>query len=190
LESIFPGAVNTGVYVLEPALLDMLRLGEKYDFSHDLFPRLLDENRTLVGHMSEAYWTDIGTVNSYRQSCFDALNGLVDVRIPGKCVREGVHAEENALIEEGASLKGPILLGRNVRIGTKSRIEGPTIIGSDSSIGDDAHLLRTIAWNDVHIGAGATIDGGIIADHNTIEANANISSSAVRGPACETDARA
>jgi len=182
--SIFADTINTGIYVLEPSILDMLEPGKAYDFSHDVFPRLLEQNKTLLGHIAQGYWADIGTVGQYRQSCFDALNARVRLRIPGKAVSSGVFADEDANIHRTAYLEGPIVLGRNVRIEAGVRIEGPTIIGDNCTVGKSARLTRTITWNDVHIGEAAMIDGGIFADGNAIAAHSTISTAAVRGPAC------
>lgn len=186
--SIFADTINTGIYVLEPSVLTMIEPGKAYDFSHDLFPRVLEQNKTLLGHVAQGYWADIGTVGQYRQSCFDALYDHVRLRIPGKTVRSGIYADGDANIHRTARLKGPILLGRNVRIDAGVRIDGPTIIGDNCTVGKDAHLTHTITWNDVHIGEEAMIEGGIFADGNAIKAHTTISTSAVRGPAYTANA--
>ena len=40
---IFSDTINTGIYVLDPIVLDYMERGKAYDFSRDIFPRLLHE---------------------------------------------------------------------------------------------------------------------------------------------------
>lgn len=53
--------VNTGIYVFEREVLDLIPDG-KYDFGRELFPRLLGE---LSAYKMNEYWSDIGTLSSY-----------------------------------------------------------------------------------------------------------------------------
>lgn len=38
---VFSDTVNTGIYILEPEVLEYIPKGRSYDFSRDLFPALL-----------------------------------------------------------------------------------------------------------------------------------------------------
>ncbi|MGZ4760557.1 MAG: nucleotidyltransferase family protein, partial [Acidimicrobiales bacterium] len=58
---VFSDTVNTGIYVIEPEVLDHIPAGEPYDFSQDLFPKLLSMGAPLYGHVAEGYWQDIGS---------------------------------------------------------------------------------------------------------------------------------
>lgn len=69
--------VNTGIYVLENKILDMLEPGVACDFSYDLFPRLVSQRARLYGWVSESYWCDIGTLQSYMKATADALTGKI-----------------------------------------------------------------------------------------------------------------
>jgi mannose-1-phosphate guanylyltransferase / phosphomannomutase len=48
---VFSDTINTGVYVIEPELLDRIPEGETYDFSKQLFPELLAEGAPLFGYV-------------------------------------------------------------------------------------------------------------------------------------------
>jgi mannose-1-phosphate guanylyltransferase/phosphomannomutase len=71
------GVVNTGIYVLETKMLEMLEPGIAYDFSYDLFPRLVSQHARLYGWISDSYWCDIGTLQSYMKATADALTGKI-----------------------------------------------------------------------------------------------------------------
>src|SRR5919202_4728988 len=68
---------NTGVYVLEPEVLDYIPDGTFSDFVRDVFPRLLESGEKVVGYEGDFYWSDIGTLKSYRSAQRDALSGRV-----------------------------------------------------------------------------------------------------------------
>ncbi len=71
--------INTGVYILEPEVLDRIPADRPYDFGHDLFPRLAEEGAPLFGYVMNGYWCDVGTPLSYYQCCVDALRGRLDL---------------------------------------------------------------------------------------------------------------
>ena len=68
--------VNTGIYVLEPEVLTLMKPRQAYDFSLDIFPLLL-EKKALFGCLTDGYWCDIGTIPSYLKATADALTGKV-----------------------------------------------------------------------------------------------------------------
>ncbi|WP_129588641.1 nucleotidyltransferase family protein, partial [Moorella stamsii] len=57
---VFSDRVNTGIYILEPEVLELVPEGESFDFSKDLFPRLLKDKKPLYGITLSGYWCDIG----------------------------------------------------------------------------------------------------------------------------------
>ncbi|MBQ2895843.1 MAG: nucleotidyltransferase family protein [Oscillospiraceae bacterium] len=74
-ERVVTDLVNTGIYVLSPAVLDAIPANTPYDFARDLFPRLLEAGRPLFGLPMEGYWRDIGEPASYYRANLDALEG-------------------------------------------------------------------------------------------------------------------
>ncbi|MCB0190424.1 MAG: nucleotidyltransferase family protein [Anaerolineae bacterium] len=69
--------VNTGIYILEPKILDYMEPSQAYDFSYDIFPLLVAQNTPFFGYLADGYWRDIGTMQSYRQAEADILAGKV-----------------------------------------------------------------------------------------------------------------
>jgi NDP-sugar pyrophosphorylase family protein len=58
---------NAGVYLCEPAILDVIPAGFS-DFGHDIIPALLEANATVYGHLATGYLLDIGTPDTYAQA--------------------------------------------------------------------------------------------------------------------------
>ncbi len=57
---VFSDTINTGIYILEPEVLDYYKKGDNFDFSKDLFPKLLNDNIPMYGYVTKDYWNDIG----------------------------------------------------------------------------------------------------------------------------------
>src|SRR5919112_162008 len=89
---------NTGIYVLEPRALEYIPKDTFFDFAKDVFPRFLEAGERFVGYQEDFYWSDIGTLQAYRQAQYDALSGAVDVKVPGERRGEDTWIGENARI--------------------------------------------------------------------------------------------
>src|SRR5712691_8294370 len=80
---VFSDTINTGIYVLDPEVLKHVPADRPFDFSKELFPLLLEMGRPLYGYVLDGYWQDIGNLDQYRQANYDALDGSVELNVPG-----------------------------------------------------------------------------------------------------------
>src|SRR5918998_897285 len=73
----------------------------EYDFSKELFPKLLEQERSLYGYVTDAYWEDIGTLEQYASAQRDVLDGKVQgVRPPGTRLRENIYVGRRAQVND------------------------------------------------------------------------------------------
>ena len=117
---VFSDTVNTGIYVLEPEALDLVPAKTNFDFSKDLFPRLMEDDKPLFGYIAKGYWRDIGDLGEYHRSHVDILKGLVGVKIPGRLEKREnaqVWIDQDAVISPKAQLKGTVVVGRGCTVG-------------------------------------------------------------------------
>src|SRR5438270_2045067 len=84
---VFSDHANTGIYVVEPKVLEHIKPDTPADWSQDVFPAMLKRRQRLHGIVVDDYWCDIGSIQSYLQANWDALDGRVRCHIPGR--REG-----------------------------------------------------------------------------------------------------
>lgn len=178
---VFSDTVNTGIYVLEPEVLDYFAPGRKFDFSKDLFPLLLRENKPLFGLVMSGYWCDIGNLQQYLHAHQDALAGRVGIRMPGKEIMPGVWAGEGVYINPAASVKGPVLLGASCQVGAAAKIEPYTVLGKGCLVHGHASLKRSVLWNNVYIGSSAALRGAVVGSRVRVQAGAGIYEGAVVG---------
>lgn len=155
--------VNTGIYVLEPEVLDYIPEGEPYDFSQELFPRLLKAGEPLYAYVADGYWTDVGTIQEYMRANFDLLEGRVNIgEEVGQHIGGGIWTEDNVEIAPNAELYGPVFLGQHVKIKGGVVIHGPAVIRNSTVVDNRAHVDRSILWRNAYIGEGVEIRGAIV----------------------------
>src|SRR5919108_6590312 len=105
---VFSDQINTGIYVIEPEVLSYIPQGEEFDFAHDLFPLLMAKDLPLYGCVPDGYWTDVGTLEAYFKVHRDVLDRQVELELPGFRLEGDVWVGEDAEVEPGARLRGPI----------------------------------------------------------------------------------
>src|SRR6266576_267892 len=114
---VFSDTINTGIYVIEPRVLERYKPGEAFDFSKDLFPALLAEGEPLYGYIASGYWTDVGSISEYARANADLLQGRLTAAPLGRELLPGVFTSGDVEIDESARITGPVYLGNGVKIG-------------------------------------------------------------------------
>jgi mannose-1-phosphate guanylyltransferase / phosphomannomutase len=174
---VFSDTVNTGIYLLEPSVMGEIPDPEKegeYDFSKELFPRLLEQDRSLYGFVTDAYWEDIGTLEQYASAQRDVLDGEVrDVRPPGTRLRENIYVGKRAQVDD-EELEGPVVIGDNVRIDEGAKISPYTVIGNNVVIAAGASVERSIVAEGTYIGEGAELIDTMVGRNSYVQARARI----------------
>lgn len=177
---VFSDTVNTGIYVLEPGVLDYIKEGQIFDFSKDLFPLLLKEGKSINGVVLEGYWCDIGNLQQYLQAHLDVLTDKVKINIMA-VGKEGVYTGQGVEVDESAIIKPPAFIGDNCKIGAEARIDSFTVLGSNSIVGERATIKRSITWNGAYIGRGAALRGAIVGSRVQVRNGVGIYEGAVIG---------
>jgi mannose-1-phosphate guanylyltransferase / phosphomannomutase len=185
---VFSDTVNTGIYVLEPSVLDGVPSGRMYDFSKDLFPSLLAAEAPLFGAVADGYWCDIGDSGAYLQANLDLLAGKLRFDPPGRQVVPGVWAAGE--VPHGLLVDGPALIGEGCRLAAGTRLEAGAVLGPATVTEPGAVLRRSVTWSGVHIGADATLVGAVVCEGALLGAGSGTFEGAVVGPGCHIGERA
>lgn len=155
---------NTGIYIFEPEILDLIPENIFYDFGRQLFPLLLKKNISFHGFPFEDFWCDIGGLNEYKQAHWDILSEKTRISPPGTKVRPGVWVEKGANIASGVNIKPPVLIGRGTVIEDGVTIVGPVSIGNNVKIENDVHIEQTILWNDITVAKDVKLVNCVVGD--------------------------
>lgn len=170
---VISDTVNTGIYVLEPEVLDYIPAGEPYDFSQNMFPKLLAAGAPLYGYVAQGYWTDVGTIQEYMRANCDILDGRVNIKEElGRHLGGNVWTEDDVEIAPDAQLYGPIFLGEGVKIKGGVVVHGPAVIRNGTVVDTRACVDRCIIWRNAYIGEGSELRGAIICRQVTIKSRA------------------
>jgi mannose-1-phosphate guanylyltransferase/phosphomannomutase len=186
---VFSDTINTGIYILEPEVLDLVPPKEEFDFSKNLFPLMLERDMPLYGYISEGYWRDVGNLSEYQESHLDILHGLVKVDIAGKSVGN-VIAGENAHVEtDQKNLTGRNIIGKNTRIHRGVMISN-SVIGDDCEILPGAIIRNSVIWSGTLIGANAELHSDVVGNKCIIGDDAIIAENVFIGDKCVVGKRA
>ena len=133
---VFSDTVNTGVYIMEPEVLAEVSAKEPVDWSHDVFPKLLHRGAPIYGYISDRYWEDVGTLESYLKAQADVLEGKVKVDFDAFELAPGVWAAEGASVDPEAVLKGPLYIGDYAKVEAGAELREYTVLGSNANFDD------------------------------------------------------
>jgi len=132
---------NTGIYIFEPEIFDMIPPGEFCDFALNVFPEILRRGLPFYAIPVEGYWTDIGNAGDYLQANLDYLAGRI--RIEGTGERAG-----DNLIGAGAVTEGSRL----------SRC----VVGEGAALPPGCELTECVVWPGVEMSERLTLTSAVI----------------------------
>jgi mannose-1-phosphate guanylyltransferase/phosphomannomutase len=182
---VISDTVNTGIYVLEPDVLEMIPQGATFDFSQDLFPAMLKARMPLLGHVAEGYWCDVGNINEYIRANADVLYGRIKLPYPiGEHLGGGIYTGSNVDISPSAQLFGPIYLGDEVKIKGNVRIYGPTVVRDYSVVDNYTLIERSILWRNNYVGEQCEVRGAVIVRECSLKPKVMVFEGAVIGDNC------
>ena len=171
---VISDTVNTGIYVLEPEVLEAFEKDVPFDFSKDLFPMLLERGDPLYGYVASGYWCDVGNIEEYMRASFDILEGRAHVEALGKEIGGGIWVEDEVEIAPDAQLFGPIFLGYGVKIKGGVVVHGPSVIRKFTVVDNRAYIDHSIIWRNSYIGEGAEVRGTIIGRQCNLKRRARV----------------
>ena len=208
---VFSDTVNTGVYVLDPAIFRYVPSGRVVDWSNDVFPQLLTNADPMFGCVAGGYWCDVGNLAEYMRANADMLHGTVDLDLPGQefpgriWVAEAGPGTEDLGLSKGrgadaglgpqppglppgvdptARLYGPIFLGRGVEVRARAVIHGPTVIGDWTVVEERATVDRSVIWPNCYVGEGSDLHGALVGKQCSLKAGTVVFEGAVVGDGC------
>jgi NDP-sugar pyrophosphorylase family protein len=159
---------SSGIYAFEPEILDWIPPDRPYDFGRELFPMLVEMGEALYAWRHPYYWNDVGSIEEYQRGNFDALEGKVNVDIPGREIAEGIRVGAETEIHKNVVMTPPLCIGDRCVIEEGARLLGPVIVGPDTVVSAGAVLYRGIKWGRGYIGRDASLVGSIVGSNSRI----------------------
>lgn len=184
---VFSDTVNTGMYILEPEIFEFMEANRSYDWSGDIFPKLLEQGLPMYGYIMDGYWCDVGSLTQYREAHEQFMGGQVDLPLPGFDSAPGIHVDKNSLVDEHAVLVPPVIVGRGCKIKKGARIGPFAAIGDNVVVEESAVVERSVVWDSAYVGPNVGIHSAIICSRATIKRDSVVREDAVVGDRCLID---
>lgn len=177
-KNVTSDTANTGIYILEPEILDSIPDGQPFDFGRELFPLLLREGVPMYGYLTDAYWCDIGDVSAYLKANRDALEGRISlIDMP----EGGVLRMPGALVDEEAVIEAPAFLGAGARIEAGARVLARSVIGEGAVVCENASVKRAVLYPGSLAGRGSELRGCVLAPRAQVQDGAQVFEECVIG---------
>jgi NDP-sugar pyrophosphorylase family protein len=198
-EEAFSKLVNAGIYVLEPEVLDLIPENVKFDFSKDVFPKILAKGLALHGMRIEGVWVDIGRPRDLIRASLEVIrregreHHLLGQEPFGPAI-----VGKGLVLEPGVRLGGPLYLGADVHLGRGAVVEGAclydgvvvhpgavvreSIVLENTHVGKDSEVLDSVLSERCTIEEDAHLVGTIIGDGMTVKAHSRLENATIAPP--------
>lgn len=184
---VFSDTVNTGIYILEPEIFAYMEQGKNYDWSKDIFPQLLREGKPLYGYIMGEYWSDIGTLEQYREAQAHVLQGRTKLNIPGERTAPGIHIGHDTVVDPLAELVAPVCIGSNCRVKRGAKVGPFSVVGDSCLIEERAQIERSVMWDRCYISMDVEVQSATLGSRVTVKRESRINEDAVVGDRCLID---
>ncbi|MBS1998616.1 MAG: NDP-sugar synthase [Cyanobacteria bacterium SZAS LIN-2] len=183
-EEAISNLASTGIYVFEPQIFDYVPRAGNYMFGKELFPKLLRMGVPLNGVRVLGHWADIGTIETYKQTSFDAINGVIDIDMPNNTCQSDRQRYRQV------NVQGTAHIGKDCRISAGVRLIGNNIVGDNCSIGPGAVLEDCIVWSGTTIAGDADLKNCVLGHDSAIAAGSHHQDETiVQGATADLDTR-
>lgn len=179
--------INTGIYILEPEILEFIPPNTKFDFSKDLFPILCGRG-LLCACPLEGFWTDIGQPTGFREAR-DWMLSNMKAGIPCSSEIKGelegvVLTGERVYVGKNTVLLGPVVVGRDTIIEDNCFIGPNTSIGSNLVVKEGSVITESTLFEGSCLGGRTHLSQAIVAENCTVGYNSDICSNTMVGSNC------
>lgn len=153
-------SINTGIYILNKDIFDGIEKTKRsirgeYELTSSLNIAIQYNVKIRTVSLDEEEWIDIG----YPWDLFNANERALNF------IKHNIEG----IVENNVSILGPVILEKDAKILSGSRIEGPVFIGRNSILGPNCYLRPyTSIGKNVRIGTSCEVKNSIIMDGTKI----------------------
>lgn len=184
---VFSDTINTGIYIIEPEILEYIPENKNFDFAKDLFPLLMHSEVPLMGYSLEGYWRDVGNPESYREVFEDILDERLDFKIPGQkqTYPDGtLYSDTPYTLDKSVEIIDNVVIGNNVIIENNVKLNN-VVIGDNVKIASGTNIRNSILWENINIGKNNRLNNAVICNDNNIGKNVNAKAGLILAEGCE-----
>ena len=146
---------NTGIYIFNYKIFDYIPENTFYDFAKNVFPSILNEGTKINTYTLKGYWSDIGSIDQYKQSNKDIIDGKVSSIKP----------------DVVQTIEGKYTAGRNIEKSINCKLQGNNVFGNNCIIGKNCKIKNSVLWDNVVVEDGIEIENSIILPNLKVNRN-------------------
>ncbi|MCL6519710.1 MAG: NDP-sugar synthase [Armatimonadetes bacterium] len=173
-EVIFSNLANTGIYVLEPEIFELIPKDTFFGFGNNVFPLLLEQKRRFYGCITSGYWRDVGNLKQYQETHNDALRGRVKIQFPLPEVRKYVWMGTNTQIDPTAEIGYPVVIGNNCVIERNARVLENSVLGDNCVVEQEAAVKESILWEGARVMQNTILERCVVGKGCQVKSNAAV----------------
>jgi mannose-1-phosphate guanylyltransferase len=162
-EDAISTTINTGIYIFEPAIFDLIPSATVFDIGGQLFPLLAARRLPFYGVALPFSWIDIGSTPDYWQATQMILRGEFAIDMPGRELAPGIWGGINLAVNLAESdIRPPVYIGSSTVIEPGATVIGPTMIGRNCVIHAGARINASVVNDYTRVSGFADVDEKIV----------------------------
>jgi NDP-sugar pyrophosphorylase family protein len=168
-----PGAINAGIYVLEPRALERVAPEAMVSIERETYPELIARGEPVFARVADGYWRDLGTPAAYLQAHADALDGLL------AAYRDRPRFAKGATVDPTAAVGRHVVLDVGARVAAGARVDH-SVLHRGAAVEEEAMVGSSIVGPGATVGAGAEVRDAVLAEGARVAAGARVEGGGVR----------
>lgn len=171
IEEARSNLVNTGIYIFEPEIIELIPSGTKYDIGSQLLPDLLEQGIPFGSIELPFRWLDIGRLGDYWLINQLLMRGSIrGMNMPGKEVMPQVWVGLNVNIDwEDVLVEGPVYIGANSTVEAGCEIQGPTWISHGCYLQGGAKVSRSLLFEHTLMRKHAVVNEAVVFGRHCVD---------------------
>jgi len=164
-----------GIYICETSILEHIPKEGYFDIKEGLIPEMLRVGKTIhtaiLPHHVGNFRDRQGYLRAITNYLENAPKPNTDLKFHKQNNSQILWKAADANIDPNARIYGPVVIMNAARISRGAVIFGPTILGSNVSIGEDSIVINSVLWDGAEVGQNCEIQRCLIDYNATVQAN-------------------
>lgn len=169
-EEAFSNVINAGLYILEPEVMALVPEGEKYDFSKNLFPRLLEMGWPMYAQAINGVWFDVGSPSELIRAQNVLIERKDELSFPmpkGARIENGSFIDPTARVHEDAIVENSVI-AQHAIVGANTVLKH-CVLMNGSKVEDGVHLEYGILSPGAIVSSNVSTSNVILGDNERLE---------------------
>jgi len=169
-EEAFSNVINAGLYILEPEVMALVPEGEKYDFSKNLFPRLLEMGWPMYAQAINGVWFDVGSPSELIRAQNVLIERKDELSFPmpkGARIENGSFIDPTAHVHEDAIVENSVI-AQHAIVGANTVLKH-CVLMNGSKVEDGVHLEYGILSPGAIVSSNVSTSNVILGDNERLE---------------------